>query len=70
MTGTLSLFCSVPTLILGGLREFQTHYSQLCEKQKEGDGHCPLYSPTTPAIEPAIDTATASEILPNIYIGK
>jgi len=57
-------------ILQGGLKEFQAHYSQLCEKPNEGDGHCPLYSPTTPCIEPAIDTAIASEILPFLYIGN
>jgi hypothetical protein len=57
------VFCCV----LGGLEEFRTQCSDDHINTQESR---PLYSPTTPIIEPQIETATASEILPFLYLGK
>lgn len=54
----------------GGLDEFQLEYSDLCKSSLKCHEHKPLYSPTTPIIEPAIETATASQILPFLFLGK
>lgn len=54
-------------LILGGIEEFRTQCSDDHINTQESR---PLYSPTTPIIEPQIETATASEILPFLYLGK
>ena len=53
----------------GGLREFQARYSNLCAAPKQrSDG--PLYSPTTPYVEPCIENAPASQVLPFLILGN
>ena len=42
----------------------------LCDSSIKPQEARPLYSPTTPIIEPQIETATASQILPFLYLGK
>ena len=54
----------------GGLDDFQSQHEDLCKSSLKAQEHKPLYSPTTPIIEPAIETATASEILPFLYLGR
>lgn len=54
----------------GGLDDFQADHEELCKSSLKAHEHKPLYSPTTPIIEPAIETATASQILPFLYLGK
>ena len=56
-------------LFSGGLRGFQTNFSSLCAKVCD-DARPPLFSPTTPIIEPAIETATMAQILPFLYLGE
>lgn len=65
MTFFLTYF--VLFVFLGGLEEFRTQCSDDHINTQESR---PLYSPTTPIIEPQIETATASEILPFLYLGK
>lgn len=54
-------------VLKGGLEEFRTQCSDDHINTQESR---PLYSPTTPIIEPQIETATASEILPFLYLGN
>jgi len=54
----------------GGLDAFQQKYDSLCV-QCAKPCKTPLYSPTSASVqEPAIDTATASQILPFLYLGN
>ncbi len=56
-------------LLTGGLQAFQSHYDNLCAKPNmpcKSD----IYSPTTPFIEPQIETTTASRITPHLCLGK
>lgn len=57
-------------ILKGGLDDFQADHEDLCKSSLKAHEHKPLYSPTTPIIEPAIETATASEILPFLYLGN
>ncbi|WAR19845.1 DUS10-like protein [Mya arenaria] len=57
-------------ILKGGLDEFEREYGDLCKSSLKCHEHKPLYSPTTPIIEPAIETATASQILPFLYLGN
>lgn len=54
-------------VLKGGIEEFRTQCSDDHINTQESR---PLYSPTTPIIEPQIETATASEILPFLYLGN
>ncbi|XP_063428262.1 dual specificity protein phosphatase 10-like [Mytilus trossulus] len=54
-------------ILKGGIEEFRTQCSDDHINTQESR---PLYSPTTPIIEPQIETATASEILPFLYLGN
>lgn len=58
------------SILKGGLDDFQTDHEDLCKSSLKAIEHKPLYSPTTPIIEPAIETATASQILPFLYLGN
>eukprot|EP00918_Siedleckia_nematoides_P052834 GHVU01115366.1.p1 GENE.GHVU01115366.1~~GHVU01115366.1.p1 ORF type:complete len:394 (-),score=12.61 GHVU01115366.1:1589-2770(-) len=58
----------VPKILQGGLRGFQTNFSNLCAKVC--DDTKPLFSPTTPIIEPAIETAIMAQTLPFLYLGN
>ncbi|XP_052058238.1 dual specificity protein phosphatase 10-like isoform X2 [Mytilus californianus] len=57
----------VYSLFIGGIEEFRTQCSDDHINTQESR---PLYSPTTPIIEPQIETATASQILPFLYLGN
>ena len=57
------------TVVSGGLSEFQTKHEELCKSCLKPQEPKPLYSPTTPIIEPAIETETATQILPFLYLG-
>lgn len=54
----------------GGIEEFRNEHVDLCDSSVKSQEARPLYSPTTPIIEPQIETATASQILPFLYLGK
>lgn len=58
------IFCA------GGIEEFRNKHMDLCDSSIKSQEARPLYSPTTPIIEPQIETATASQILPFLYLGK
>ncbi|XP_045170245.1 dual specificity protein phosphatase 10-like [Mercenaria mercenaria] len=58
------------SILKGGLDDFQADHEDLCKSSLKAHEHKPLYSPTTPIIEPAIETATASQILPFLYLGN
>ncbi|KAL4237319.1 Dual specificity protein phosphatase 10 [Mactra antiquata] len=58
------------SILKGGLDDFQAEYEELCKSSLKAHEHKPLYSPTTPIIEPAIETATASQIVPFLYLGN
>lgn len=58
------IFCA------GGIEEFRNKHLDLCDSSIKSQEARPLYSPTTPIIEPQIETATASQILPFLYLGK
>lgn len=58
------IFCA------GGIEEFRNKHMDLCDSSIKPQEARPLYSPTTPIIEPQIETATASQILPFLYLGK
>jgi hypothetical protein len=55
---------------VGGIEEFRNEHVDLCDSSVKSQEARPLYSPTTPIIEPQIETATASQILPFLYLGK
>ena len=58
-------------IITGGLKEFEKRHSDLCFKRLDADRpQRPLCSPTSPIVEAGIDTATITEILPYLYLGK
>ncbi|KAH3850690.1 dual specificity protein phosphatase 10-like [Dreissena polymorpha] len=57
-------------VLKGGLDDFQSEHGDMCKSSLKCHEHKPLYSPTTPIIEPAIETATASQILPFLYLGN
>lgn len=58
------------TILKGGLDGFQAAHEDLCKSCLRSQDHKPLYSPTTPVIEPAIETATATQILSFLYLGN
>jgi len=57
-------------ILKGGLQEFQSHYDNLCAKPNMPACKSDIYSPTTPFIEPQIETTTASLILPHLCLGN
>lgn len=59
-----------PAILKGGLDDFLVNHEDLCKSSLKAQEHKPLYSPTTPIIEPAIETAIASEILDFLYLGN
>lgn len=75
--GTLYLVLTVllregkqASILKGGLSEFQNKHEDLCKSCLKPQEPKPLYSPTTPIIEPAIETETATQILPFLYLGN
>ncbi|XP_011429094.1 LOW QUALITY PROTEIN: dual specificity protein phosphatase 10-like [Crassostrea angulata] len=57
-------------ILKGGIEEFRNKHLDLCDSSIKSQEARPLYSPTTPIIEPQIETATASQILPFLYLGN
>ncbi|XP_074654270.1 dual specificity protein phosphatase 10-like isoform X2 [Tubulanus polymorphus] len=59
-------------LVLGGITDFRKQYQGLCENSvKSPRQNCStLYSPTSSANEPDIETAKASPVLPFLYLGN
>lgn len=61
-----------PAVLQGGMKQFEAEYPELCwssRKQLEVPGRL-LCSPTNDTIEPEIETATASRVLPFLYLGN
>ncbi|KAL8583539.1 hypothetical protein ACOMHN_054855 [Nucella lapillus] len=61
-----------PSVLQGGMKQFEAEYPELCwssRKQMEMPGRL-LCSPTNDTIEPEIETATASRVLPFLYLGN
>ncbi|KAK7089373.1 hypothetical protein V1264_025065 [Littorina saxatilis] len=61
-----------PAVLQGGMKQFEAEYPELCwssRPQLEVPGRL-LCSPTNDTIEPEIETATASQILPFLYLGN
>ena len=55
----------------GGMKQFEAEFPDLCwssRKQLEMPGRL-LCSPTNDTVEPEIETATASQVLPFLYLG-
>ncbi|KAK6180931.1 hypothetical protein SNE40_008895 [Patella caerulea] len=59
-----------PHILKGGLKEFCSRHSELCYSTKNHEFSRPLVSPTMTIVEPAIETAIASEVLPFVYLGN
>ncbi|KAK3093278.1 hypothetical protein FSP39_013599 [Pinctada imbricata] len=57
-------------VLRGGLEEFRNQHGDLCNSDIKTQECRPLYSPTTPIIEPQIENAVASQILPFLYLGN
>jgi protein-tyrosine phosphatase len=56
--------------LLGGIGEFQKSYPHLCTQPESIPQPPLLFSPTSPYVDAAIDTAVISEILPYLYLGN
>lgn len=54
----------------GGLQFFQSTFRQFCQYPDAPPGVPLLYSPTSQDVDMAVDSATASEILPYLYVGN
>lgn len=57
-------------VLKGGLEAFVNTHSELCDSSVKSQENRPLYSPTTAIIEPQIETAVASKVLPFLYLGN
>ncbi|XP_076442214.1 dual specificity protein phosphatase 10-like [Babylonia areolata] len=60
-----------PAVLQGGMKQFEAEYPELCwnSRKLEMPGRL-LCSPTNDTIEPEIETATASKVLPFLYLGN
>ena len=55
------------------MKQFEAEYPELCwsaKRQLEMTAGRLLYSPTNDNVEPEIETATASPVLPFLFLGK
>ncbi|KAL5009121.1 hypothetical protein ScPMuIL_014702 [Solemya velum] len=57
-------------VLKGGLTDFCAAHRELCDTHIKSKEQRPIYSPTTSVIEPEIETATASQILPFLFLGN
>lgn len=60
-----------PAVLQGGMKQFDMEYPDLCwsSRKMEVPGRL-LCSPTNDTVEPEIETATASQVLPFLYLGN
>lgn len=61
-----------PSVLQGGMKQFEAEYPDLCwssRRQLEIPGRL-LCSPTNDTVEPEIETATVSQVLPFLYLGN
>jgi len=59
-----------PYVLAGGLKAFQKDYSHLCSGPVGTEQGDRLYSPTTPIVEPQIESAKICQVLPYLYLGN
>lgn len=60
-----------PAVLQGGMKQFEAEYPDLCWSARRQDvPDRPLCSPTNDTMEPEIETATASQVLPFLYLGN
>jgi len=70
LTKTLLKHGKQSRFLIGGLQDFQKHYSVMCSQPDPSLGVPLLFSPTSPEVSCDIDAAVASEILPYLLIGN
>ncbi|XP_076464214.1 dual specificity protein phosphatase 10-like [Babylonia areolata] len=62
-----------PLVLQGGMKQFEAEHPELCWSCRRVPGDMParlLSSPTNDLVEPEIETATASPVLPFLYLGN